>query len=69
MFKDTNNSVSLQYTLLAGFLAGFPAAFFTTPADVIKTRLQAKPEDGVKQYTGITNAAIRIISEEGPRGL
>jgi len=68
-FTDDTNNLSLPYTLLAGFLAGFPAAFLSTPGDVIKTRLQAKPVKGVAMYTGTINAAVNIIAHEGFKGL
>ena len=42
-FAKEDGYLSIEYTLLAGFLAGFPAAGLTTPADVIKTRLQVIP--------------------------
>ncbi|OMH82376.1 Calcium-binding mitochondrial carrier protein Aralar2 [Zancudomyces culisetae] len=51
--------------LTAGALAGVPAAYLTTPADVIKTRLQVKPTDGQLAYNGMVNAARRIYAEEG----
>ena len=68
-FSGESNNISIQYTLLAGFLAGFPAALFSTPFDVVKTRIQAKPEAGFPPYTGTANAAVRIIAEEGFQGL
>lgn len=51
--------------LTAGALAGVPAAYFTTPCDVVKTRLQVKPAKGERPYSGIANAFLRIFKEEG----
>ena len=52
--------------LLAGAIAGMPAAYFVTPADVIKTRLQVDARAGQQNYTGIYDAFTKIWREEGP---
>ncbi len=39
-FADENGKTSALNLLLAGSIAGIPAAALVTPADVIKTRLQ-----------------------------
>ncbi|KAL3315586.1 Calcium-binding mitochondrial carrier protein Aralar1 [Cichlidogyrus casuarinus] len=55
-------------TLLASAtLAGAPAASLTTPADVIKTRLQVIARQGQTSYTGVFDAAKKIYQEEGGR--
>jgi len=51
--------------LLSGAIAGMPAAYLTTPFDVIKTRLQVEARKGEKAYRGITHAARSIFKEEG----
>ncbi|QPG76648.1 hypothetical protein FOA43_004040 [Brettanomyces nanus] len=51
--------------LTAGALAGVPAAYFTTPFDVVKTRIQVETPRGDKAYEGIRNAFSRIFREEG----
>ncbi|CUM49538.1 unnamed protein product [Debaryomyces tyrocola] len=51
--------------LIAGALAGAPAAFFTTPADVIKTRLQVESKSNEVKYRGIGHAFKVILKEEG----
>lgn len=44
-----------------------PAASLVTPADVIKTRLQVVARRGQTTYTGVLDAARKIMHEEGPR--
>ncbi|KAH7339000.1 mitochondrial carrier domain-containing protein [Rhizoctonia solani] len=52
-------------TLLAAGIAGMPAAYLATPADVIKTRLQVEARTGQSTYNGITDAFRKILREEG----
>ena len=51
--------------LAAGGLAGMPASYLATPADVIKTRLQVVPRPGQQVYTGIIDAIKKIYAHEG----
>ncbi|CAH6723559.1 hypothetical protein CLIB1444_16S01508 [[Candida] jaroonii] len=51
--------------LISGAMAGAPAAFFTTPADVIKTRLQMERKSTDIKYRGIIHAFTSILKEEG----
>lgn len=59
-----NHPLSL---LAAGAIAGIPAASLVTPADVIKTRLQVVARSGQTTYTGVIDAARKIMREEGPK--
>ncbi|XP_015437476.1 PREDICTED: calcium-binding mitochondrial carrier protein Aralar1 isoform X1 [Dufourea novaeangliae] len=53
--------------LVAGALAGVPAAAMVTPADVIKTRLQVVAREGQTTYNGLLDCAKKIYREEGAR--
>lgn len=62
---NKKHSLSTWQLLVSGAMAGAPAAFFTTPADVIKTRLQVEAKKGDVKYRGITHAFATILKEEG----
>lgn len=53
--------------LMAGAIAGVPAAALVTPADVIKTRLQVVAREGQTTYNGLMDCARKIWKEEGAR--
>lgn len=42
-----------------------PAAYLTTPCDVIKTRLQVEARKGDTQYTSLRHCARTVWAEEG----
>ncbi|KAJ3043787.1 mitochondrial aspartate-glutamate transporter agc1 [Rhizophlyctis rosea] len=64
--KDGKKLNALEL-LTAGAIAGMPAAYLVTPADVIKTRLQVAARKGETTYSGIGDAFRKILKEEGPR--
>ncbi|KAH9514273.1 hypothetical protein Btru_028563 [Bulinus truncatus] len=64
-FADENGYNSPGSLLLSATIAGVPAAFFPTPADVIKTRLQVQARKGQTTYKGLVDCAKKIYAEEG----
>jgi len=64
-FSTDGTPQSAGHLLLAGAIAGVPAAGLVTPADVIKTRLQVKQKQGDIQYSGIVDCANKIMRTEG----
>lgn len=65
--EGPDHKLTIGQLLISGAAAGMPAAYFTTPADVIKTRLQVEAKKGQSSYTGIMDAARKIYAEEGFR--
>lgn len=53
--------------LTAGAIAGMPAAYLTTPCDVIKTRLQVEARKGETAYTSLRHCAKTVWQQEGFR--
>ena len=63
--ESKQKKLSALELLAAGALAGMPAAYLATPADVIKTRLQVVARTGQQTYSGIFDAIRKISREEG----
>ncbi|MED6156593.1 hypothetical protein PIB30_015906 [Stylosanthes scabra] len=56
-------------TLVCGGIAGSTAALFTTPFDVIKTRLQTQLPGSMNQYDNVFQGLYKISKSEGLKGL
>ncbi|EME48544.1 hypothetical protein DOTSEDRAFT_67554 [Dothistroma septosporum NZE10] len=66
MFGESpTKKLGVLQLLTAGAIAGMPAAYLTTPADVIKTRLQVEARKGDSTYTGLGDCARKVFKEEG----
>ncbi|KAJ4358747.1 mitochondrial aspartate-glutamate transporter agc1 [Didymosphaeria variabile] len=63
--ESPQRSLGVLQMLTAGAIAGMPAAYLTTPCDVIKTRLQVEARKGELSYTGLRHAATTIYQQEG----
>jgi len=62
---------SLPTRLGASAIAGFTAALFSLPFDLIKSRLMAQKPDpitGEMPYRGVVDCAAKIAKNEGPVG-
>uniref|UniRef100_UPI00358FE3EC electrogenic aspartate/glutamate antiporter SLC25A13, mitochondrial-like n=2 Tax=Myxine glutinosa TaxID=7769 RepID=UPI00358FE3EC len=64
-----DGSINAGQLLLAGALAGMPAASLVTPADVIKTRLQVAARAGQMTYNGVFDCFWKVLHQEGARAL
>ncbi|KTW28473.1 hypothetical protein T552_01733 [Pneumocystis carinii B80] len=67
--EDSGKKLKIVDHFISGAIAGIPAAYFTTPADVIKTRLQVEARRGETTYKSIRHAFFTIIKEEGVSAL
>jgi solute carrier family 25 aspartate/glutamate transporter 12/13 len=65
--ESQTKKLGVLQLLTAGAIAGMPAAYLTTPCDVIKTRLQVEARKGDTAYTSLRQCARTIWKEEGPK--
>ena len=65
--EGPNKKLGVIQLLTAGAIAGMPAAYLTTPCDVIKTRLQVEARKGDTKYTSLRHCASTVYKEEGLR--
>ena len=63
--ESQTKKLGVLQLLAAGAIAGMPAAYLTTPCDVIKTRLQVEARKGDTKYTSLRQCASSILKEEG----
>lgn len=67
LFHQDYNGKQLSFleTLASAAIAGMPAAYLTTPCDVVKTRLQSEAKKGQSHYKGVFDTFGKIWREEG----
>lgn len=65
--ESPTKKLGILQLLTAGAIAGMPAAYLTTPCDVIKTRLQVEARKGETKYTSLRHCARTVYAEEGLR--
>jgi hypothetical protein len=63
--ESPQKKLGVLQMLTAGAIAGMPAAYLTTPCDVIKTRLQVEARKGDTTYNGLRHCAQTVYQQEG----
>lgn len=67
----TDGQPQLTTKLASSAIAGFTAALFSIPFDLMKSRLMNMRKDpitGKMPYKGIVDCAVQIFTKEGPKG-
>jgi solute carrier family 25 oxoglutarate transporter 11 len=59
--KDDASNPNINTRLISSAIAGFTAASFSLPFDLLKSRMQADPS----RYSGVLNAASSVLRKEG----
>jgi len=65
------NGPALPTKLGSAAIAGFTAALFSLPFDLVKSRLMNQKKDpmtGKMPYTGVVDCSVKILQREGPLG-
>lgn len=71
MGDPMTNGPRLTTQIGASCVAGFTAALFSMPFDLIKSRMMAQKADaitGKMPYSGVADCAVQIFKKEGPLG-
>lgn len=63
--ESPTKKLGILQLLTAGAIAGMPAAYLTTPCDVIKTRLQVEARKGETKYLSLRHCAKTVYEQEG----
>ncbi|XP_004616762.1 mitochondrial glutamate carrier 2 isoform X1 [Sorex araneus] len=66
-YSELTGKASFAHSFASGCVAGSLAAVMVTPLDVLKTRIQTlKKGLGEDSYSGITDCARKVWTQEGP---
>jgi solute carrier family 25 (mitochondrial aspartate/glutamate transporter), member 12/13 len=63
--EGSTGAASASTLLLSGTMAAIPASLITSPADMIKTRLQVIPRHGEMAYNEIGDCIRKVYAQEG----